>query len=510
MSPHQLLVLLFTELALLLLPAPGLSLLFRKAGIPGWKAFIPFYNTWIMQSLGARPRHWVFWQAVPVAGWFITLALYVEFVKLFGKFSLWEHALAALLPMFYFPALGADAATRFLGPESARKHKKGTAREWVDAAIFAVVAATLIRTFVFEAYVIPSGSMEKSLLVNDFLFVSKFTYGPRLPMTPLSIPFVHNTLPMGDRKSYVEWVRLPYIRWFPSPVRRGDVVVFNLPIGDTVINLPDYQSLRPYYQVLREVGRGNVDSGREVVLSRPEEYPLIIRPVDKEENYIKRCVALPGDTLQIKDHIVYINGDPQPLPPESETMYVVRTKGQPLDETVLREEYNVDMTKDDEFRMTDKPNEYRMLLESQARDKMVRSGLAVSVEAVTDSSDDVYPYSPLVHWNIDNYGPLLVPRHGSTITLTPENYAVYQRVIRVYEDNDLEQQAGKFYLNGREVHQYTFAGNYFWMMGDNRHDSQDSRLWGFVPEDHIVGKASLIWLSWDKGVRWNRLFKNVK
>jgi len=508
MPIHQLLILLLSELALLLLPAPGLALLFRKAGVPEWKAFIPFYNTWIMQTLGARARHWVIWQAVPVAGWFITLGLYVEFVKLFGKFRLWEHALAALLPFFYFPILGLDPAVRFLGPEIARKHKKGTVREWVDAAVFAVVAATLIRTFIFEAYVIPSGSMEKTLLVDDFLFVSKFAYGPRIPMTPLSFPFVHNTL--AGRKSYLEWLKLPYIRWFPSPVKRGDVVVFNLPIGDTVINLPNYQSLRPYYQVLREVGRGNVDSGRQVVLDHPDEYPLIMRPVDKEENYIKRCIGVPGDSLQIKDHVVYINGIPQPFPAESETPYLVQTKGQPMDETALREGYNVDMTNFEEFHTTEKPNEYRMLLTWQAREKMLRSGLAASVDAVTDSNSSVYPYSPLVHWNIDNYGPLLIPRHGSTIPLNPGNYAVYQRVIRVYEGNTFEERGGKYFLNGREVQQYTFANDYFWMMGDNRHDSQDSRLWGFVPEDHIVGKASLIWLSWDKGVRWSRLFSKVK
>jgi signal peptidase I len=509
MSTHQVLILIIIQLALLLLPAFGLSLLFKKAGTPTWKAYIPFYNTWVIQELGERPKYWVFWQLLPIAGWFITMAIYVEFVKSFGKFKLWEHALAALLPMFYFPAIGYDPTTKFFGPAAARRHKKGKRREWIDAGVFAVVAATLIRTFIFEAYVIPSGSMEKTLLVNDYLFVSKFAYGPRIPMTPLAIPFVHNTLPLGDRKSYLDWPRLPYIRWFASPVKRGDVVVFNLPIGDTVINTPDYQSLRPYYDVIRTLGNGNSDSGRQIVLKDPDQYPLIMRPIDKEENYIKRCVAIPGDTLRISNHVVVINGQAQPFPPESQTWYLVHTKGQPLDEMALKDTYNLDITNTEEFGPTDHPNEYRMLLTTKAHEAMQKNGLATSMVAETDSSLNVFPYSPLLHWDLDDYGPLFVPRSGSTITLTPENYAVYERVIGVYEDNAFIMRDGRFYLNGREVKQYTFQHNYYWMMGDNRHDSQDSRLWGFVPEDHIVGKASLIWMSWGKGVRWSRLFKAI-
>src|ERR1700761_2744814 len=375
MSMHQVFVLLIIQLALVLLPAPGLYLLFKKAGLgsQSWKAFIPFYNTWIMQDLGGRPKHWVFWQLVPVMGWFITMSLFVEFVKTFGKFHFWEHALAALLPMIYLPVIAADPNTRYLGPTATQTHRKGKAREWVDAAVFAIVAATLIRTFVFEAYVIPSGSMEKSLLVNDYLFVSKFTYGPRIPTTPLSFPFVHNTLPLGERKSYLEWIKLPYIRWFPTPVKRGDCVVFNLPVGDTVINTPDFGSQTTYYQAMRDIGNGNIDSARQVILNDPDKYPIVLRPIDKEENYIKRCIGIPGDSLQIKDQVVYIDGKPQPFPPESETWYIVKTKGQSIDEDAFKEEYSVDIAKDDEFRQTDKPNEYRILLEWQAYQKMLQN-----------------------------------------------------------------------------------------------------------------------------------------
>lgn len=511
MSAHQVFVLIFIQLFLLLTPSIGLYRLFEKAAVPGWKAFIPLYNTWVMLTLAGRPRHWVFWQLIPVAGWFITMGIYVEFVKVYGKFQFYEHALAALVPLIYFPYLGWDAKTKFIGGPEARKHKKGKAREWIDAGVFAVVAATLIRTFIFEAYVIPTPSMEKTLLVNDYLFVSKIAYGPRIPMTPLAIPFVHNTLPLVDRKSYLEWIRLPYIRWFGSPVKRGDVVVFNFPEGDTLINLSDYQSANPYYDVIRKLGNGNVDSGRRLVLGNPDAYPIILHPPDKQDNYIKRCVAIPGDTIQLKDQVVFINGIQQSLPPESETRYLVKTHGQPFDETVMQEEYDLDITNTPaEFSQTDKPNEYEMLLTARAKDKLIKNGIAVSIAPRIDSTEAVWPYSPLVGWKLDNYGPLFIPRRGSTVRLDPAGYAIYERAIRVYEGNKFEMRDGKYYLNDEEVKSYTFRYNYYWMMGDNRHESQDSRLWGMVPETMIVGEASLIWMSWGKGIRWSRLFRRIK
>jgi signal peptidase I len=510
MSTHQLLVLVLIQLLILLLPSFGLYKLFEKAGAPGWKAFIPFYNTWIMLQLAERPRHWVFWQFIPVVGWFISMGIFVEFVKTFGKFRLYEHALAALLPMIYFPIIGFDPTVKFTGSGPVKKHKKGTAREWVDAGVFAIVAATLIRTFVFEAYTIPTGSMEKTLLINDFLFVSKFSYGPRIPNTPLSVPFVHNTMPITNGNSYVEWIKIPYTRWFPSPVKRADVVVFNFPAGDTVINLPDYQSQRPYYDVCRDLGHGDIDSGRQIVLNNPDQYPLVLRPVDKEENYIKRCTAIAGDTLQIKDQVLYIDGKAQPFPPESQTYYTVLTKGQPLDETVMKDEYNLDMTNGDDVRTTGTLNEYIMLLTWQAHEKMLKNGLAKSIVPEIDTDRSVYPYTASYTWTRDNYGPIWIPAKGATLTLTPENYPVYERAIRVYEGNQLERRGGVFYLNDQPATQYKFKMNYYWMMGDNRHGSQDSRYWGFVPEDHVVGEAWLIWMSWNKGIRWSRLFQKIR
>ncbi|HEY4112088.1 signal peptidase I [Puia sp.] len=515
MSSHQLLVLLLIQVVILLLPSVGAAKLFEKAGVPGWKAYIPFYNTWIMMTLAERPKHWVFWQVIPVVGWFISLGIYVEFVKVFGKFRLWEHAMASLLPLIYFPMIGYDPKVKFTGAAAVRKHKKGTAREWVDAGVFAIVAATLIRTFVFEAYTIPTGSMEKTLLVNDFLFVSKFSYGPRIPNTPLSIPFVHNTLPVTNGNSYVEWIKIPYTRWFPSPVKRGDVVVFNFPAGDTVINKDEYQSLRPYYNVARAAGGGNLDSGRKIILGDPDQFPLVIRPVDKQENYIKRCTAIAGDTLQIKNQVLYINGKAQNLPPESQTNYTVTTKGQPLDETVMADEYDLDINNPQEVRPAGTPNTYDMLLTWAAHEKMLKNGLAQKIVpdiADVDPSLVLFPFAPVngVNWALDNYGPLWIPAKGATLTLTADNYPIYERAIRVYEHNQFEMRDGKFWLNGAAVTQYTFKMNYYWMMGDNRHESQDSRFWGFVPEDHVVGEAWLIWMSWNHGVRWKRLFQKIK
>ncbi|HEV2355787.1 MAG TPA: S26 family signal peptidase [Puia sp.] len=510
MSSHQILIVYLISLLLVVLPSFGSYLLFKKAGQPGWKALVPVYNTFLMLKLAGRPLYWFYLQFIPVLGWFITLAVLVEFTKVFGKFNFWLHAITVLTLGLFLIYFGTDPKTKYIGPEAARKHKKSTSREWIDAGVFAVVAATLIRTFVFEAYTIPTGSMEKTLLVNDFLFVSKFSYGPRIPNTPLAVPFVHNSLPITNGKSYVEWIKIPYTRWFPSPVKRHDVVVFNFPAGDTVIDRPEFQSLHPYYDVIRELGRGNVDSGRQIVLSDPDTYPIITRPVDKEENYIKRCVGVAGDTLQIRNQVVYIDGHAQPLPPNSETNYIVTTKGQPLDEDLMKNEYNVDISPDGGECHELSPNQFDMLLTWQAHQKMLKNGLAQSIAPEIDSDRTVWPYSNKLDWSRDNYGPLWIPAKGATVTLTPMNYLLYARAIRDYEHNKFEMRDGKYYLNGEPVTSYTFKMNYYWMMGDNRHGSQDSRYWGFVPEDHVVGEAALIWMSWNKGVRWNRLFTKIR
>src|SRR5688500_14488785 len=321
MSLHDLSIIVLISLLIVILPSFGLSRMFQKAGIPGWKAFIPFLNTWEIVKAAHLARHWWFWQFIPIVGWFISIWLLVEWVKLFGKFGFLHHAAAALLSIVYFPYLGFRPQEKFLGYKAVKNHKKSTAREWIDAGVFAIVAATLIRVFVFEAYTIPTGSMEKTLLVNDFLFVSKLSYGPRIPNTPLAVPFVHHTVPFFNSKSYTEAVRLPYRRWFASPVKRNDVVVFNFPAGDTLTRERDSQD--PYYDILRREEAQvyyqlkdqipNEAQLRAVSETRAREnvwdqYTVTTRPVDKRENYIKRSDAIAGDKLQNRDGILYVNG----------------------------------------------------------------------------------------------------------------------------------------------------------------------------------------------------------
>jgi signal peptidase I len=514
MPLHHLVIIYLIGTLLVFLPSFGLAKLFEKAGVPAWKAFIPFYNTWIMETLAERPRHWVFWQFIPVVGWFITPGIFIEFVKLYGKFSVGSHILASLLAPFYFPYIAYYENVKYLGPEAVKKHKKTAAREWFDAAIFAIVAATLIRTFIFEAYTIPSASMEKTLLVNDFLFVSKWSYGPRLPNTPLSIPFIHNYIPGTSWKSYSTLIRIPYIRWWAKPVKRNDDVVFNFPEGDTVINKTGFQSANPYYDIKRRAGEGY--QGDQSILNDPDEYPLAIHPVDKTDNYIKRCVGISGDSLKIVNGILYVNGQPAFISPTSATFYYFKTNNVMIDEDQLR---------DAGIKLNDEDSEpdfspsmgyvYKINLTLPELEKLKKIP-GVIVSSITKDVDPpaagpVFPYdSVYFKWTIDNFGPVWVPKKGGTIDLTPQNIDLYKRCIEVYEKNTWEQQGGKILINGQETTKYTFKMDYYWMMGDNRHKSQDSRFWGFVPEDHIVGKASIIWFSWEHGPRWNRLFRFVK
>lgn len=492
----------------------GLYGMFKKAGIAPWKALIPLYNTWCMVQIMHLKKIWFFLQLIPVAGQFITIWICIKFVEHFGRFSFLAHAATVFIPFIYFPYLGYSKNERYAGTAVVRNYKKSGVREWIDAAAFAIVAATLIRTFVFEAYTIPTPSMEKTLLVNDFLFVSKFSYGPRIPNTPLAMPFVHHTLPFGSAKSYVEWIHIPYTRWFPTPVKRNDVVVFNFPVNDTLINDEEHGSQVTYYQEIR--GRMMMehiteDEARQRVNDQYSDM-IITRPVDKRENFIKRCVAIAGDTLQIKDKVLYINNVAQPFPPFHEFKYNVTTTAQ-LDPDQLKE-IGIQFNSEDRNKNQVNPQAngtYEISMTDGEKDKLSKLPFVKSIVPVPDQLDpQLYPYFGIgPQWGIDNYGPVWVPKKGATIQLTPDNLIRYQRSITVYEGNKFEVRDGKYFINDKEASSYTFKMNYYWMMGDNRHNSLDSRFWGFVPEDHVVGKASLIWFSWDGGPRWSRMFKSI-
>ncbi len=386
--------------------------------------------------------------------------------------------------------------------DSTPKKKKSFIREWVDAAVFAIVAASIIRIFLVEAYTIPTGSMEGSLLVNDYLFVSKVSYGARTPMTPLAVPLVHNTLPFFNCKSYTELVQWGYHR-LPGlgHIERNDVVVFNFPAGDTVAL--EVQQDQDYYALLR-----NYNNDREFVKNN---FTILSRPVDKKENYIKRCVGIPGDTIEVRGGYLYIGNKLSVQYPHSKMTYTIATNGQvSLDEFIEEQDMNPDEVNYD-------PNS-KMYLANLANDqvaaiKKMKGVLAVApfVLAKNDTRDNAYPNDTAnFKWNRDFYGPLVVPKAGQQVALTLQNIALYQRIIANYEHNDLAIKDGKIFINGKESTSYTFQMNYYWMMGDNRHNSADSRYFGFVPDDHIVGKAWFVWLSFgNKGIRWNRLFRSI-
>jgi signal peptidase I len=356
------------------------------------------------------------------------------------------------------------------------KRKKSEVRSWIDAIGFAVIAATILRTFLIEAYTIPTSSMEKSMLIGDFLFVSKTAYGPRVPMTPIAFPLVHHTMPVVGGKSYSESVKLPYHRMKGlGEVKRNDCVVFNWPAE------------------------------------------TLGRPIDKKENYVKRCVGIPGDKIEIIDAQLIVNDSPQEEPEgmKKQWHYDISTQGTGLNPNILYEKY--DITEGGYGRNR---NEYNLTLTNEGRDALKAFPNVTAIKKRTEKpgvyAEYIFPHDENLKWNVDNYGPITIPAAGATINITTENLAIYKDIIERYEENKLEVVEGEIYINDKVATTYTFAMDYYWMMGDNRHNSADSRFWGFVPANHIVGKALFVWMSWDKNakglkkVRWNRLFRSVK
>ena len=408
---------------------------------------------------------------------------------------------------------------------------------WVDALVFALVAVYFINLFFFQNFVIPSSSLEKSLLTGDYLFVSKVSYGPRIPETPLSMPLTQHTLPIINTKSYIEWPHWDYRRVKGlGHVKLNDIVVFNYPAGDTLCSADAYKD-QDYYALCSYIGKSLLASqgmeqpdlkamnpvaqrdylesvmamGRKYMKDNPVEYGEIITcPTDRRENYVKRCVGLPGQTLQIKNRIVYLNGKANKEPDNVQYSYYVKLKGQMP--TELMDELgisNEDMASLNQYG-------YLPLTQKAAKKLAARKDIVADIRLNTDAqTGDLYPLNAYTGWTRDNYGPVWIPKKGATVKLNMKNIAVYERPIRAYEHNDLKVKNGQIYINGRLAHSYTFKMDYYWMMGDNRHNSADSRYWGFVPEDHIVGKPIFIWWSHNpdhpgfSGIRWSRLFNFV-
>ena len=385
--------------------------------------------------------------------------------------------------------------------------KRNALLDWLDAIIFAVVVVTFINTFFFQAFKIPSSSMESSLYTGDHLFVSKLAYGPKMPQTPLTIPFTHNVI--GGKESYSTLIQSDYkrLKGF-GHVETGDYVVFAFPHGDTILTKFPADD---YYTVKRAIGRQAAINNYG---------PLKARPSDKKDHYVKRCVAVAGDTLEIVNGRVHINSKPQEVWPGVQNTYNVLTTGQSLN-PVLLDKLGINFSE----LYFDKtlPGYPSMPLTAAMLEQVKEFPTVVSVEENIDSYPPdypdsymtIFPFSPDYKWTRDNFGPLWIPRKGSTVQLTKENLPLYERIIAVYEGNDLKVTGDKIFINGEEAQSYTFQQDYYFMMGDNRHNSLDSRYWGFVPEDHIVGKPALIWLSIDgnkkfpNNIRWRRFFKFV-
>ena len=404
---------------------------------------------------------------------------------------------------------------------------------WVDALVFALVAVYFINLFFFQNYVIPSSSLEKSLLTGDYLFVSKVSYGPRIPETPLTMPLTQHTMPIYNCKSYIEWPHWDYRRVKGlGKIQLNDIVVFNFPAGDTICSAQQYQAY-DYYQLCYQIGyqtypqRPNPDSlsqellplyfntiyqaGKQLIEANPQEYGLIdTRPTDRRENYVKRCVGLPGQTLQIKDRTIYINGKANKEPDNVQYTYKLKLKRHFTDEEM--QEWGITMEE-----LKDLNNYGYMPMTNKTADILKkRPDIVESITLNTDANElDIYPLNGNMHWTRDNYGPIWIPKKGESIELTLKNLPIYERPIRTYEGNKLEVKDGKIFINDKETTKYTFKLDYYWMQGDNRHNSLDSRYWGFVPEDHIVGKPIFIWWSSDpdrgglSGIRWSRLFRFV-
>lgn len=504
MNIYLLLTLLF-----FILFTVGLWGIFKKSGYEGWMSIVPFYNLYIWLKIIKKPLWWYIFLLVPFINVFVILLMIVEICKCFRKYGLGAQALGVLFPFAYLPYLGFSKKETYLDPDKRPVIRKTVLREWVDAIIFAVIAASIIRIFLIEAYTIPTSSMEKTLLVGDYLFVSKVNFGPRVPNTPLSFPFVHHTMPLTETtKSYIEWPKLPYYR-FPGfqTIKNMDVVVFNFPDGDTLAT--KFQSTLSYYSMLRQFGR-------EAVWNNKSYFgDIISRPVDKRENFIKRCIGIPGDVIQIVNRKVLINGKEEQNPGKRQFKYTVHTDGTSINTRNLEK---LDIT---ETPSTDNNGNYVLTLTEDALESLRQYSNVKAIEPLIWPAGhwdpDIFPFDSTYRWNVDNFGPITVPKQGVSVAINKNNICLYRRIITAFEGNKLEEKEGKIFINGKESTSYTFKMNYYWMMGDNRHNSMDSRYWGFVPEDHVVGKAVFVWLSLDPNkslfdgkIRFSKLLRIVK
>jgi len=468
--------------------------LYIKAGRQAWEAFVPVYNAVILMKIINRPWWWTILLFVPIVNLIMFPVIWVETIRSFGKHTKADTWLAILTLGFYVYYVNYALDVTYVEDRSLKPRTE--VGEWVSSILFAVVAATIVHTYFIQPFTIPTSSLEKTLLVGDFLFVSKFHYGARTPKTTVSFPMVHDTIPVAGIKSYTNWPQLPYFRLpgFES-IERNDIVVFNWPV-DTV----------PYFRY-----RGK------------ESYT---KPIDKKSNYVKRTVGIPGDSLKIVDGKIHINNQPLQLPERAKPQYsyVVQGKGKGFSLQNLYQTY--DITDPVGWYDQTKKQYYFTSLSEETLERFKNHPNVASVERIIDSvgkpDRGTFPNTGKTGWNRDNFGPIYIPEAGKTVSITRESLPFYKRIIETYEgeemhiDNKITTRGTQVLLNGNPIDSYTFKQNYYFMMGDNRHNSEDSRYWGYVPENHVVGKPVLIWMSWDGNgqgfsnkIRWDRLFTTV-
>jgi len=520
-------VLIFFFISYILLSV-SLYFLFPKAGVSGVKGLIPGVNfvEWC-KIIGRKPAH-ALWLLFPIVNIFVLAGMSVDMMYSFGKTKFIDSALAVIYPPIAFFRLAFDDKEKYkvaaYQDEQDYKHKileaeksgdayalkklvknnpyqKAPGREWGEAIIFAVFAAAFIRMFLIEAYKIPTGSMEGSLLIGDFLFVSKAHYGIRTPKTIAMIPLLHNRIPIIDKESYLEKPNLPDFR-LPAleNIDHNKPIVFNYPEGDSVYVIPG----RTYsiYDARRRPNLADQIKANRIKLDT--------RPVDKRDHYIKRCIGMPGDSLQIIDTQVYINGKAAENPTNLQYKYLMYPNGVNINKEKLVEwgispNYDID----------EQRGVFILTLSNAELDKVQSLDPKIKLERVQNQAGGAFPHSNISkNWTVDDFGPIYIPQKGATTKLTPENIAFYQRIIEVYEGNTFQRKVNTFFINGKQSDSYTFQQDYYWGMGDNRHSSEDSRYWGYVPHDHIVGKPLFIWFSttdgdFRNGINWSRIFSGA-
>ena len=480
-----------TLLIINLIHGIGTWKLYSKAGFKWWYALIPIVNIYFLLKIINRPIWWFLLIFIPVINVIIIPVIWVEISRSFQKNSYVDTSLSIISLGFYNYYLNYFTNVEYV--QNRDTNPKSSNGEWTSSIIFAVIAATFVHTYFMQPYTIPTSSLEKSLLVGDFLFVSKFHYGARVPMTTIAAPMVHDTIPFIKRKSYLNKEQLPFIAELPylrlpglQKIKRNEIVCFNWPV-DTMVNM--FYTDKKYY-----------------------------KPIDKKTNYVKRAVGIAGDTLEVINGYVYINGKKNQLPERAKLQfsYLVQPKKNKFNKRVMINNYDIT----DRFGPINSNYTYKFMGISEKSLEKLKNHTNVSwikkdtfTKGYRDSS--IFPQNPSFDWNNDFFGPIYIPQKNKSIEITKANLPIYKRLIEVYENNKLEIRGGEIYINGIQNNEYKFKQDYYWLMGDNRSNSQDSRTWGFVPFDHVVGKPVFKWLSIDynaKGfnkIRWNRMFTTV-